>query len=139
MIVSIDSRLVSMDSRQKSMDSRQECMDSRLASVDSRLANVDSRLASVDSRLENVEGQVQENNGFIKALVHQSEYQKAQMDELTHTTARIEGRLNQGFKEMDERFTGFEKDVKTVADDVGFLARKVFTHDDVIRNLKVVK
>lgn len=117
----------------------QKRMESRLESMDTRLESVEIQLGSVDSRLESVEGQVQENSGFIQALVHQSEYQKAQMDELTHGAARIEGRLNQGFAEMDERFATFEKDVKTVADDVGFLARKVFTHDDVIRNLKVVK
>jgi len=64
------------------------------------------KIETLDSRLERVEGQMQESTGFIKALVHQSEYQKAQMDALTHTTARVEGRLNQGFKEMDERFTG---------------------------------
>jgi len=124
---------------QKRMDSRLESMDSRLENMDSRLENMESQMGSMDLRLGSVEEQLLENNGFIKALVHQSEYQKAQMDELTHTTARIEGRLNQGFVAIDERFISLEKDVKTVADDVGFLARKVFTHDDVIRNLKVVK
>jgi len=61
--------------------------------VESRLEGMDGRLEGVESRLENLEGQVQENSGFIQALVHQGEYQKVQMDQLVHATARIEGEV----------------------------------------------
>ena len=61
--------------------------------MEGRLEGIEGRLERVEGRLEGVEVQVQENSGFIKALVHQSEYQKIQMDQLVHTTARIEGEI----------------------------------------------
>jgi len=117
----------------------QNRMDSRLDRIETRLSGVEDQIAGINVRLTNVEGQLQESNGFIKSLVHQSEYQKAKMDEFTHTIARIEGQMNQGFAAIEERFTSFEKEIKAVGDDVGFLARKVFSHDDIIRNLKIAK
>lgn len=89
----IESRLGGIDTRLGGIDTRLGGIDTRLDGIDIRLDGIDTRLDGIDTRLECVEVQVQENSGFIKALVHQSEYQKVQMDQLVHTTARIEGEI----------------------------------------------
>ncbi|SFM39416.1 hypothetical protein [Pelosinus propionicus] len=78
---------------QNRVESRLEGMEGRLNGIEGRLSSMEGRLEGVGSRLENLEGQVEENSGFIQALVHQSEYQKVQMDQLVHATARIEGEV----------------------------------------------
>lgn len=128
-----------VEGRLEGIEGRLESVEGRLECVEGRLESVEGRLGSVESRLESVEGQVQENSGFIKALVHQSEYQKVQIDELVYSTARIEGKVTQGFEDMDGRLVEVGKDVGAIGEDISFLARKVFSHDDVISNLRVAR
>jgi chromosome segregation ATPase len=135
----MEGRLEGMEGRLEGMEGRLEGMEGRLEGMEGRLEGMEGRLEGIEGRLENVEVQVQENSGFIKALVHQSEYQKVQIDGLVHSTARLEGRVTQGFEDMDGRLVDFGKDVRSIGEDVSFLARKVFSHDDVIRNLRVAK
>ena len=76
---------------QKQLFDGQSRIDRRLGGIEGRLEVIEGRLEIVEEGLKVIEGQVQENSGFIKALVHQSEYQKVQMDQLIHATSRMEG------------------------------------------------
>ncbi len=75
------------------MDKRFDKIDGRLDKMDERFDKIDGRLDKMDERFDRIEIQQGENTEFIKALLHHSEHQKAQMDQLLHVTARIEGEI----------------------------------------------
>ena len=71
----------------------QQRVELRLDKIDERFDKIDGRLEKMDERFDRIEIQQGENTEFIKALLHHSEHQKAQMDQLLHITARIEGEI----------------------------------------------
>ena len=78
---------------QKQLVAGQQRIELRLDKVDQRFDKIDERLDKVEQRFDRIEVQQEESTEFIKALLHHSEYQKAQMDQLLHVTARIEGEI----------------------------------------------
>ncbi|MBU2700613.1 putative nuclease with TOPRIM domain [Sporomusaceae bacterium BoRhaA] len=79
-------------------------------------------------KLDNLDGRLQENIVVTKGLVHQSELQNTQFDNLMNVTARIEGHM-----------ANSEKNIDRMAGDITFLVRKTAEHEDDIRNLKLIK
>lgn len=50
-------------------------------------------LDELRNKMDTIEGKLDENIGKTKALLHQSEVQKAEINSITHSTARIEGEV----------------------------------------------
>lgn len=56
-----------------------------------KLSNLEGHIGNLEGQIGNLEGQMSETNQVVKALLHQSEVQKAQIDQVIHATSRIEG------------------------------------------------
>lgn len=87
-----------------SMGKRLNNLDKQIDNVDKRLDNVDKRLDAVDKRLDAVEVKVTESHQWIRTLVENKDVQKAEMDNLQHKVAVVEGVL-QGFDNSLEKLT----------------------------------
>ncbi len=94
------------------------------------VASLKTDVSSLKTDMADVKGQLDENTGFIKALVHQTEELDAKFDGLLSTTAtkeavqRIEGKM------------ATKKGLSALAEDVNFMVRKIIDHDDAIRLLQ---
>jgi chromosome segregation ATPase len=71
--------------------------------MDKELLNAISEL--LEEKLEPIRSQQQEDHAIIKALMHASEVEKAEIDGIKWTVARIEGRLTM----VEDRLTGVEE------------------------------
>lgn len=75
----------------KKMDSKFDKMDSRFDKIESRLDKMDSRLDKMDSRFDKIEVTLGEHGEFLKALIHNSEVNKAEHDKMSNDIAHIKG------------------------------------------------
>ncbi len=78
--------------------------------MDKELFNAISEL--LDEKLEPIKSQQQEDHAIIKALIHASEVEKAEIDGIELTVAHIEGR----FTVVEKRLTGVESEIKGLND-----------------------
>lgn len=86
-----------------------------------RLERVEQEVSGVKREVLNVKGQLDENTVILRGLEHQSQVQKAQMDNLINSTARIEG------------------EVKNLRNDVGTIEAVTAKNWNDIVQLKAVK
>lgn len=73
------------------IEQRVGVIEQRLGKLEQRVGAIEQRLDKLEDRIENIEGQSAETNQIVKALLHQSEEQKAQIDALSNTVAHMEG------------------------------------------------
>jgi chromosome segregation ATPase len=66
----------------------------------------------LDKKLEPIRSQQQEDHAIIKALMHTSEVENAEIDGLKWTVTHIEGRLTV----IEDRLTGVEGEIKELQD-----------------------
>lgn len=66
-------------------------IEQQVGAIEQRVGAMEQRLDKLECRAENIEEQLQETNQIAKALLHQSEVQKAQLDALSNAVARAEG------------------------------------------------
>lgn len=79
-------------------------VNKQLNSMGKRLNNLDKQIDNVDKRLDAVEVKVSESHQWIRTLVENKDVQKAEMDNLQHKVAVVEGVL-QGFDNSLEKLT----------------------------------
>jgi len=80
--------------------------------MDKELLNAISEL--LEEKLEPIRSQQQEDHAIIKALMHASEVEKAEIDGIKWTVARIEGRLTM----VEGRLTGVEERLAVVESEI---------------------
>lgn len=68
-------------------------MEELLKQIIERLDRMEGAISTIKGDVSDVKGQALETNQIVKALLHQSDVQKAQIDALTNTAAKIEGEV----------------------------------------------
>jgi DNA mismatch repair ATPase MutS len=81
-----------------------------------------------DDKLDQILAVLKHHGEMLSAILHAQEMQKAQIDQLTITTAKTDGQVVQIAESQDQ-----------IADDIDFLVRKAAKHDKDIRELRRVK
>lgn len=66
-------------------------MEDILKQILSKLNKIEENQIETNNRLDNLESQTVENTQILKALEHNSQVHKAEMDNLTHSTAELSG------------------------------------------------
>ncbi|OAA86903.1 hypothetical protein [Clostridium ljungdahlii] len=59
-----------------------------------KLDNIEKRFDNVEKRLDNMEKRQDEIYNVVKAIEHSNNVRKAEIDNLTHKVAHIEGTVN---------------------------------------------
>ncbi|OAA94156.1 hypothetical protein [Clostridium coskatii] len=59
-----------------------------------KLDNIDLRFDNIEKRLDNMEKRQDEIYNVVKAIEHSNNVRKAEMDNLTHKVAHVEGTVN---------------------------------------------
>ena len=71
----------------------QKRLEGHLDKMKDRFDKVESFLGKMGVRVDTADGQLQENAEYLEGLMHQSEYQKAQTEQVVNTMARLEGEI----------------------------------------------
>lgn len=86
-------------------------------------------LCPIKSQLDALESQTSENTQILKALEHSSEIHKADIDNLTHQVAEIQGTVKNMSDKMDKNFSDLNETNKSLLEMYG-------THEAEIRTLR---
>ncbi|MFZ5946035.1 MAG: hypothetical protein ACOYVD_18240 [Bacillota bacterium] len=70
-------------------------VNSRFDKIENRLDNLENRLGNLENGLDNLEGKVGENTQILRALEHNAEVFKAELDRANLRLAKIEGNVNE--------------------------------------------
>ena len=84
-----------LDGIQTQTNERLDGIDNRLDGIDGELKEIRANQTQTNGRLDLIESQQSENTQLIKALLHASEVHKADIDNLTHAVARVEGEVKE--------------------------------------------
>ena len=84
-----------------------------------------NEIKEIKSDVGLIKTQQSEHGEILQSVRHAQESQKAQMDQLTYASARVEGRQET-----------LDKTVDRMAGDISFLVKKAAEHEDDIRELR---
>jgi len=66
-----------------------------------KLDNMDNRLGQVETKTSSIEGQLEENSKILRALEHKTDVHKAEMDNLIHNVAELQGGMEDIKSKLD--------------------------------------
>lgn len=94
-----------------------------------RLDKFGSRFNTLESKFDGLQSQVQENTQILKALEHNSQVHKAEVDKLNHQVAEIQGTIKNMSNKMYENFSELKETNKSLLEMYG-------SHEAEIRTLR---
>ena len=77
------------------VNSRFDNLEGRFDNLEGRFDNLEGRFDNLEGRFDNLEGKVDENTQILRALEHKAEVHKAELDNIHHQLARIQGDVNE--------------------------------------------
>jgi len=84
-------KLNELDSKVDSLDSKVDSLDSKVDSLDSRVESLESKM---EIRMNSLESRQDEIYLVVKAIEHNNQVHRAEIDNLKYTVSHVEGTIN---------------------------------------------
>ena len=104
-------------------------LSNKIDSMDNKFDSMQSQLDGLESKFGGLQSQVQENTQILKALEHNSQVHKSEIDKLNHQVAEIQGTTKNISNKMDENFSELKETNKSLLEMYG-------SHEAEIRTLR---
>lgn len=90
----VTSKFDKLEGRFDNLENRFDNLENRFDNLENRFDNLEGRFDNLEIQVDIIKTQQQENNQILRALEHKAEVHKAEMDNLKHQLAKIEGTVN---------------------------------------------
>ena len=108
-----------MQSDMKAMQSDMKVMQSDMEIMKNEQKETNNRLERVENKTNIIEVQTRENTEILKALQHNSQVHKAEIDKLNITLAKEAGDLKKQIKNLEDRIFSLEETNKSIMEMYG--------------------
>lgn len=106
-----------------------ESIQFQINGLESRFDGLESKFDGLESRFGGLESQIQENTQILKALEHNSQVHKAEIDKLNHKVTEVQDTIKNISNKIDENFSELKETNKSLLEMYG-------SHEAEIRTLR---
>ncbi|MHB1652966.1 MAG: hypothetical protein ACYCVD_10895 [Desulfitobacteriaceae bacterium] len=122
----------------------------KLETVDSRLTGVEMEIASVKGELTSVKGEIASVKGELTSVKGELISVKGEIASVKQNQVRMENELGEKITALFDGYSlrgdqiakmkaHFDKRLDTLSEDVNFLVKKAFRHDEAIQELRKIR
>jgi len=90
----VDSLEAKFELRMDRLESRMDRLESRMDNLESRMDNLESRMDNLESRMDHLESRQDEIYLVVKAIEHNNQVHRAEIDNLKYSVSDVEGTMN---------------------------------------------
>ncbi|WP_298199644.1 M domain protein [Desulfosporosinus sp.] len=87
-------KLDGLESKVDSLDSKVDNLELRMGKLELRMDNLELRMDNLELKMGNLESRQDEIYLVVKAIEHNNQVHRAEIDNLKHTVGNVEGTIN---------------------------------------------